>query len=179
MKIICFGDSNTWGYDPRGYFGGRYDAPWPEIIAGKLGCTVNNQGENGREIPKQSVHFPADTDLLIVMLGTNDLLQGSSPEGACEKMEPFLKSLNLDRERILLIAPPPMKMGLWVPHQQLIDDSRSLAKQYQILAKRMGVRFADAGQWKIPLTFDGVHFTADGHRAFAEFLYRKLHDARK
>ena len=32
MKIICFGDSNTWGYDPRGYFGGQYDHPWPEIL---------------------------------------------------------------------------------------------------------------------------------------------------
>ena len=26
MNVICFGDSNTYGYDPRGYFGGRYDA---------------------------------------------------------------------------------------------------------------------------------------------------------
>ena len=24
MKVICFGDSNTYGYDPRSYFGGRY-----------------------------------------------------------------------------------------------------------------------------------------------------------
>ena len=26
MKVICFGDSNTYGYDPRGYLGGRYEA---------------------------------------------------------------------------------------------------------------------------------------------------------
>ena len=32
MNIICFGDSNTYGYDPRGYFGGRYgaDCRWVE-----------------------------------------------------------------------------------------------------------------------------------------------------
>ena len=29
-------------------------------------------GQNGREIPSMSPNFPADTDLLIVMLGTND-----------------------------------------------------------------------------------------------------------
>ena len=35
MDIICFGDSNTYGYDPRGYFGGRYDADcrWVDILA--------------------------------------------------------------------------------------------------------------------------------------------------
>lgn len=26
MKVICFGDSNTYGYDPRPLDGGRYDA---------------------------------------------------------------------------------------------------------------------------------------------------------
>ena len=28
MKLWCFGDSNTYGYDPCGFFGGRYAAPW-------------------------------------------------------------------------------------------------------------------------------------------------------
>ncbi len=26
MKVICFGDSNTYGYDPRSLLGDRYDA---------------------------------------------------------------------------------------------------------------------------------------------------------
>ena len=26
MKLWCFGDSNTYGCDPRGFFGGRYAA---------------------------------------------------------------------------------------------------------------------------------------------------------
>ena len=25
MNVICFGDSNTYGYDPRSYLGGRGD----------------------------------------------------------------------------------------------------------------------------------------------------------
>ena len=29
MKVICYGDSNTYGYDPRDPLGGRYDMPWP------------------------------------------------------------------------------------------------------------------------------------------------------
>ena len=82
MKVICFGDSNTFGYDPRSYFGGRYDGDnrWVDILAVKTGWKVCNMGVNGREIPSSAPQFPADTDLLIVMLGTIDLLQGKSPE---------------------------------------------------------------------------------------------------
>ena len=82
MNVICFGDSNTYGYDPRAYFGGRYDTDcrWVDILAAETGWTVCNMGQNGREIPSSAPSFLADTDLLIVMLGTNDLLQGRSPE---------------------------------------------------------------------------------------------------
>ena len=175
MKIICFGDSNTWGYDPRGYFGGRYDHPWPELLAEKLRCTVINWGENGREIPASAVDLSADADLLIIMLGTNDLLQFWTPEAACKKMDHFLTSLTLDQKKILLIAPPPMKFGQWVQDQELIDDSITLAKAYQALSERLGIRFADAGKWNIPLAYDGVHMTQEGHRAFAEGVIEYLH----
>ena len=175
MKVVCFGDSNTFGYDPRDCFGGEYDHPWPEILAGKTGWNVVNEGMNGREIPKNPVSFPADTDLLIIMLGTNDLLQFWPPEAACEKMERFLKDITLDRKKILLIAPPPMKFGAWVQDQELIDDSMALAKHYQGLAERLSIRFADSGAWNIPLAYDGVHLTEEGHRAFAEGVIEYLH----
>ena len=174
MKFLCFGDSNTWGYDPRGYFGGRYEHPWPEYLAEYLCCTVINWGENGREIPTRAIDFPADADLLIITLGTNDLLHSWSPEAACEKMERFIESLTLDRDKILLIAPPPMKLGEWVPNQELSDDSIVLAQHYSYLAERLGVRFADAGKWNVPLAYDGVHLTEEGHRAFAQELIQYL-----
>ena len=98
MNVICFGDSNTYGYDPRGYFGGRYEADnrWVDILAAETGWTISNMGQNGREIPSAAPTFPADTDLLIVMLGTNDLLQGRSPEQAAERLERFLVCISLD-----------------------------------------------------------------------------------
>ena len=176
MNVICFGDSNTYGYDPRGYFGDRYDADsrWVDILAGETGWVVRNMGENGREIPTSVPGFPADTDLLIVMLGTNDLLQGRSPERAAKRLERFLSSLFLNRSKLLLIAPPPVKRGAWVPNQQLIDDSHAFAQLCQALAEQLGIRFADAGKGDIPLAYDGVHFTEQGHRAFAAGLLEEL-----
>ena len=176
MNVICFGDSNTYGYDPRGYFGGRYDADcrWVDILAMETGWTISNMGQNGREIPSAAPAFPADTGLLIVMLGTNDLLQGCSPERAAERLEYFLSALSMDQSKILLIAPPPVALGAWVPNQQLIDDSHTFARLCQTLAERLGVRFADAGTWGVSLAYDGVHFTEQGHRAFATGLLEEL-----
>ena len=176
MNIICFGDSNTYGYDPRGYFGGRYDADcrWVDILAAETGWTVSNLGQNGREIPSSAPSFPTDTDLLIVMLGTNDLLQGRNPEQAIERLERFLTSISLDQSKILLIAPPSVTLGAWVPSAKLIDDSRTFARLCQALAERMGIRFADAGKWNISLAYDGVHFTEQGHKAFAAGILEEL-----
>ena len=176
MNVICFGDSNTYGYDPRSYLGGRYDpdSRWVDILAVETGWSVCNMGQNGREIPSAAPAFPADTDLLIVMLGTNDLLQGRSPEQAAERLERFLSGIPLDRSKILVIAPLPVKRGSWLPDQQLIDDSRTFARLCQALAEQLGIRFADAGKWDIPLAYDGVHFTEQGHRAFAAGLLEEL-----
>lgn len=170
MRITCYGDSNTWGFDPRGPFGERYCHPWPELLARKLSCTVINQGENGREIPKDNMQFPEDTDLLVVMLGTNDLLQFWTPEAAAGKMESFLKSLDIASHKILLVSPPPMCFGQWVQDQELIDDSLTLARCYGELAQRLGIRYLDAGQWNLPLAYDGVHLTEEAHEAFANCL---------
>ena len=176
MNVICYGDSNTYGYDPRSYFGDRYDSGsrWVDILARKTGWNIENQGMNGRGIPGMPVSFSKETDLLIVMLGTNDLLLGRSPEGTAQRMERFLGQTGLAPDKILLIAPPPMVMGTWVEDMGLIHASRSLAGAYGQLARELAVKFADAGTWDVSLAFDGVHFTEDGHRAFARSLYHTL-----
>ena len=43
------------------------------------------------------------------------------------------------------------------------------------LADELNIGFVDAGKWEVGMTFDGVHFTEEGHRVFAgklcEYLY--------
>ena len=152
MNVICFGDSNTYGYDPRSWLGGRYDADsrWVDILAVETGWTVRNMGVHGREIPTTAPAFPEDTDLLIVMLGSNDLLQGHSPEEVAGELERFLSSLSLPRDQILLIATPPMRRGEWVPSQQLIDDSRTFAQCCRNLAEQLGSALLTPGTGTSP-----------------------------
>ena len=53
MRLLCFGDSNTYGYDPRSYAGDRYppESRWTDLLAEISGWEVVNMGLNGREIP--------------------------------------------------------------------------------------------------------------------------------
>lgn len=97
MQVICFGDSNTYGYDPRSYLGGRYGPRdrWVDLLAAETGWAVRNWGANGRTIPAAMPPLPPDTDLLVVMLGTNDLLQGCGPEEAAGRLEQLLAGVRL------------------------------------------------------------------------------------
>ena len=181
MRILCFGDSNTYGYDPRGFFGDRYGAEdrWVDLLAKQTDWEVINLGANGREIPRSpyalrllTEHAPVD--LFLVMLGTNDLLQGASAKVTAARMEAFLKYLLPHCKEILLICPPPMKRGAWVPTDELVAESIRLAEEYKVLAEKLSIPFVDTCEWNIALTFDGVHFTEAGHRTFAENLGKEL-----
>ena len=182
MKMLCLGDSNTYGYDPRSYFGGRY-APenrWTDILQEMLGWEIINAGENGRRIPvsereylliEELLEKHQQVDLVAIMLGTNDLLEKLPVESILERMEVFLKRLDPALNRIILIAPPSLKLGEWVPDQSFVQASEDLISGYQNLAEHLGVNFVAAEEWNISLTFDGVHFAPEGHSAFAEGLY--------
>ena len=181
MRFLCFGDSNTYGYDPRDFFGDRYDADdrWVDLVAKQIGHKCINAGANGREIPRNpyalrllTEHAPVD--IFLVMLGTNDLLQSASAKEAADRMEAFLNPLLPHCQQILLVAPPPMKRGAWVPTDALVAESIRLGEEYKFLAEKLNIPFVDTREWNVELTFDGVHFTEAGHHTFAENLGKEL-----
>ena len=162
MRILCFGDSNTYGFDPRSFLGDRYPTEdrWTDILENQTSWEVMNAGVNGGRIPF-SPH------VLFVMLGTNDLLQGVSAYETTVLMEAFLCQLLPHCKAIVLAAPPPMKRGAWVPTDALVTESLQLVEEYQQLAKKLEIPFVDTRNWHIQLAFDGIHFPEEGHHAFA------------
>ena len=185
-RLLCYGDSNTYGYDPRSYLGGRYPKTvrWTGLLEAE-GWKVINKGENGRSIPRLSREIDAavqticgtEADILAVVLGSNDLLQGSTAKVCGERMERFLSAILTrapETPNILLIAPPPMAPGAWASDPETVEESRKLAGPFEATAHQLGVSFADAGAWNIGLSFDGVHFSEKGHLSFAKGIQKAL-----
>lgn len=170
MKILCFGDSNTYGFDSRSYFGERYPANerWVDILARSLGVECVNLGENGRRIPSRgTAPALAPGEYMIIMLGGNDLLEGYTARQCGEALESFLRRSDPGAGRVLVVAPPPFTLGAWVGSPELVEESKLLAAEYEHAAANVGALFADASAWGVETLYDGVHFSPEGHRAFA------------
>ena len=131
-KIMCYGDSNTYGYVPAGE-GARYEKNkrWCGILAELLGdeYLLIEAGHNGRTTD-QDVPFDPERnglacvsaqlkenqplDLVIVMLGTNDTKEefgrdekriGQGLKALVEKIQKELESMQGHQPQILIISP--------------------------------------------------------------------------
>lgn len=180
-RILCIGDSNTYGYDPRSYIGDRYseEVRWTDRLHG---FEVVNRGLNGAKIPlnyerQLGIIRVEEPDLIIVMLGTNDILSGVSAEETATRMNSFISAIKEEDKAILLISPPPVEFGEWVQSEDYLDEACELAELYRGVAEKNGCMFANAGDWGIELSFDGVHFSEEGHDTFARRLEELLQRA--
>ncbi len=66
-RIVCYGDSNTYGYDPRSYLGGRYPEAvrWTALLNTE-GREVINEGQNGRPIPRLEREIEAAKPIILL-----------------------------------------------------------------------------------------------------------------
>lgn len=191
-RALFFGDSNTYGYDPRSFMVGRYapDKRWTGVLQALTegDWVIIGKGRSGRFIPDsdaaceaffQTLEEYAPLDLLGIMLGTNDVLfmRQPSADPAAQKMEALLKK-TLERlsgkgTKILLIAPP----GLHLYEDEdgaFAGAMKELSLRYKEIAEKLGICFADAEGWDLPVSYDGVHLSEEGHRLFAERLKQEL-----
>lgn len=205
-KILFYGDSNTYGYDPAGFMGGRYPRQqrWTGILAERLAreWDIAADGMPGRMIPGNSysiqialgaVKADGPIDLFAVMLGTNDLLNQRVPDAAkvAEKMTGMIDYVSESFcEKILLIAPPqirftdpsctdPFVHGDAAYSERCRRESIRLARFYREIAARRGIFGADASSWDLDLAFDGVHLSEEGHEVFAEEMAKALQKIEK
>lgn len=181
MRILCFGDSNTYGYDPRGYVAGRYgkDGRWPDILAKLTGWQVFNDSMHGRAIPRREMELKLfdgmlerlRPDMLMIMLGTNDVVSGASARETAERMKALLDRVPKGI-RLFIIAPPSVRKGVWVEDENIIGESALLGGLYRALAQERGIAFADGEG--LPISYDGVHLSEEGNRVLASKLYEYM-----
>ena len=131
-KILCFGDSLTWGFDPETRQRFDADSRWPRVMGALLGdgYEVIEEGQNGRTIatedpaegekngltyigPCLESHTPLD--YVIIMLGSNDCKRkfSYSPMDIAGEMQIMLEKIKAyndfrcqGRFKIVLVSPP-------------------------------------------------------------------------
>ena len=200
-SILAFGDSLTWGFRAGEWTRHAFEDRWPNVLAAGLGNTVRviEEGMNGRttvfpdptEGPERNgaVALPIaltshqPLDLLIVMLGTNDLKYANRCRAFDAAMGmkrliqlalccPYLPSYTAPK--ILIMSPPALcKTGdewfndLW---GHAIAESKLFAKHYAKVAEEMQVHFFDAGSVAKTDPTDGGHLDAANTRAIGTAL---------
>jgi len=201
-EILCFGDSNTWGYDPvmQGRFPG--DVRWTGVLQAALGrgFRVIEEGLNGRttvwEDPVEGDkmgkrHLPpclesqAPLDLMVLMLGTNDTKKRfcAPPTDITAGVGVLLDIVARSAAGrdgmappVLVMAPPPLTRltGFAGMFEGGAEKSRALAPLYAELAKARGCPFFDVGKVISCSDVDGVHFEAAAHHALGEAVAREV-----
>ncbi len=198
-KVLCYGNSNTWGYVPgtgkRYSFGSR----WPGILQKRLGRNVrvieeglNGRttawddplagGRNGKKSLKVILESHSPIDLLVIMLGTNDLKHrfGLSAydiaQGVGELVQ-MAKESDAGPARanpqVLLVVPPRI---LFLPGQTALDFEGALEKSgelsvyYKSVAKHLGCACFDASGLVAGSSIDGVHLDKKAHRKLSKAL---------
>jgi lysophospholipase L1-like esterase len=203
-SVLCFGDSNTWGYVPL--TAGRLlrAERWPGILQKSLGesyyvieeglngrATVFDEpfrdGRNARTSLLAVLESHAPLDLLIIMLGTNDLkhhLNVSAHESA-RGISALLKiatnsasSFDKGSPKILVIAPPRFgNLSELMAHhfEGAVARSSELPAQYEQSCALFGCSFLDCNQ-VTTVAGDGIHLDVHGHHKLAMALVPVVKD---
>ncbi|MFT3974552.1 MAG: SGNH/GDSL hydrolase family protein [Amaricoccus sp.] len=205
--VLAYGDSNTHGTVPmatledQGRFGPA--ERWPGVCAAALGpgWRVVEEGLPGRTTvhpdPIEGVYknglavLPAileshrPIDLVVLMLGTNDLKQRFSvtPLDISQSVSLLLHTLrhsycgqDASQPRMLVVAPMPIEEVGCLAEMFLggAAKSRGLAAEYARVAARHGAEFLDAGEVISVSPVDGIHFDAAAHAALGRAIAAKI-----
>ena len=203
LQILCFGDSNTWGYAPVSADRYPADVRWTGVMAHLLGDRfhVIEEGQNGRttvwDDPLEGGHKNGlayltacleshhPIDLVILMLGTNDLKARFSLTaldislGAERLVQTIQKAVwgpGGNAPAILLAVPPPVD-----PKDDAAEmfagakaKSVDLASRYAEVAARCGCGLLDVGKIVAVDPRDGIHYSRDAHRELGAAMAKRV-----
>lgn len=198
-RILCFGDSLTFGHNPVS--DDRFPAKdrWTgalqdllgedfEIIEEGMGGRTTDLDEldddtrNGFSYFKSTIQSHVPLDLLIILLGTNDLKQrfNRTPKAIAEAFKKYSNHIRptcdewgFTYPKILLVS-PPLVDEKYVPENWGFvgaeEKSKLLAIEYKKIADELGFEFTSLANIVSPSTKDGVHLEASENHKIAKHL---------
>ncbi len=200
-SVLCYGDSLTWGYNADGPSRHALEDRWPSVLAAGVGEGVNVIAEglngrttayddhladcdrNGARILPTVLQTHAPLDLVIVMLGANDMKPGIAGSAllAMQGMRRLTKivahhayPLEAEAPSVLIVSPPALCETADAEFAAMfaggVEQSSMLASLYRDLADETGCGFFDAGSVARTTPADGVHLDAANTRAIGKAL---------
>jgi len=202
VEVLCFGDSLTWGWNPvdRGRY--PFEKRWTGILQKELGINFNviEEGLNGRTtiwddpiegekngkkylVPCLESHQPLD--LVIIMLGTNDLKLrfnksafeiAAAADSLAQIVQKSRTGRNYQSPEVLLISPPPLgKLTNWEEMMEGgYEKSKKLAQYYEMFAKDNQYHFLNAGEFVKTSDLDGLHWEEGENLKFGKAIADKV-----
>lgn len=207
ITVLCYGDSNTWGQKPDKT--GRYpvNVRWTGILQDLLGNEYyiieeglgsrttdlnydRKPGRNGKTYLQPCVESHSPLDVVLIMLGTNDLKLeyarsakdiADALEGLVSIVREYGTNSSESSPEIVLISPILIdsKAPKFTEYYTGYYDERSatessfLANEIKLRAEKLGCKFIDAATVAKPGE-DGIHFDKPSGRALAELVVSSL-----
>lgn len=204
IRILCYGDSNTWGHIPL--TGERYskDIRWTGVLQKMLGDGYiviedglqgrttdlddprpERPGKNGKDSLMPSLQSNNPLDIVVLMLGTNDLktVFDRTTDEIAESVKGLIEIIkrssipNVLIETIVILLSPPLvdesKKDISEKYFGAGIKSKELAQKYEKAAQEFGCGFLDVAQYG-SVGADGVHLDADSHKVIGAAIAEKI-----
>lgn len=196
--VLCYGDSNTWGYDPATGERHRYDSRWPTVAARELGegYRLIPEGMNGRTTvqndpvephtnglsylaPALISHKPLDA--VIIALGTNDTKARFSlaPGDIAKGMRQLVRHVQTSEAgprggapAVGIVTPPPIvgPTSFGGSFAGAEERSAALVEEYRLLGEELSIPVLEAGRFGSFAVPDGIHFDETGQEALGRAI---------
>lgn len=206
--ILCYGDSNTWGQTPDKTGRRRpVDARWTGVLQKNLGDRyavieeglssrttnldyVKKPGRNGRTYLEPCLDSHAPLDVVVLMLGTNDLKIefrrsadqiAQAVKGLVELIQTKTAKYDGNPARIVIVSPILVdgnapKIKEWYAayyDESSVAKSRELAAALRAVAELTDCHFVDAAK-VAKAGDDGIHFDEASHQALGVMLAKQI-----
>lgn len=206
FTVLCFGDSNTFGQRSEGYGRWPADVRWTGRLQKLLGngYSVIEEGlggrttdlddperndRNGRNYFQPCLRSHSPLDMVVIMLGTNDLKTkfDRGPEDIATALDGYLD--NIERTAwtrtggvpvTLLVSPiylDATKPGFAENSSEYdansVRKSRELGAAIHRVADKRNALFADAATVACPGD-DGTHLSRDSHEPLSKLIAREI-----
>jgi len=200
--VLCFGDSLTWGSNADTGSRHALEDRWPEVLRRGLGAGVEvisdglrgrttaydehlaDCDRNGARILPTVLYTHAPIDLVIIMLGSNDMKPhiAGTALAAMQGMRRCVEIVRINAMRdgsseppdVLIVSPPPLCETADPEYSAMfaggVEQAAMLASFYADLADEQGCDFFDAGTVAKTTPIDGVHLDAENTRAIGRAL---------